>query len=269
LKSYLYENLNFSESYDYFFIDKELPIFLAIGPCAIENRKMALDSVKFCNNLNIKFFRAFLFKSRTSIYSFQGIGKDGIEILQEIKSNFPNIKLICEISTLAQYEFVKDYIDIFQIGARSMYDTELLVFFGKKNLPIILKRHFGANINEWLNMAEYYLYNGGRRILLCERGIKSFESSYRYSFDILSSSFIKQFSKIPVIADPSHPSGNSLLVTDLSLAAIVAGFKGLIIETHPNPESALSDPNQQLSFNQFIQLFQKLKTLNYNQLLKL
>jgi len=262
MKSYLYENLNFSESYDYFFFNKELPIFLAIGPCAIENREMALDSINFCNRFNIKFFRAFLFKSRTSVYSFQGIGKDGIDILKEIKSDFPEIRLICEISTTEQYEIVKDYVDVFQIGARSMYNTELLTFLGEKNLPIILKRHFGANIYEWLNMAEYYLYSGGRRILLCERGIKSFESSYRYSFDILSSSFIKQYSKIPVIADPSHPSGNSLFVSDLALAAIVAGFKGLIIETHPDPRSALSDPSQQLSFTQFTEFFQKLKNLN-------
>jgi len=259
VKNYLYENLDFSESYDYFFSNKDLPIFIAIGPCAIENKEMAISSIKFCNNLNIKFFRAFLFKSRTSIYSFQGIGKEGIEILRMIRTDFPDIRLICEISNLEQYEIIKDYIDIFQIGARSMYNTELLTFLGKNNLPIILKRHFGASIHEWLNMAEYYLHSGGRKILLCERGIKTFETSYRYSFDILSSSYIKQFSKIPVIADPSHPSGNSNLVPNLAIAAIAADFKGLIMEVHPEPEKALSDSTQQLSFAQFQQLFNNLK----------
>ncbi len=230
-----------------------------MGPCALENEKMAIESIKLCDKLNIKFFRAFLFKLRTSVYSFQGLSNEGINILKILKSDFPGVKLICEVSSIEQYEIVKDYIDIFQIGARSMYNTELLTFFGKKNLPIILKRHFGATIIEWLNLAEYYLYNGGRKILLCERGIKSFETSYRYSFDILSSAIIKKISAIPVIADPSHPTGDNSMVIKLSIAAISAGFEGLIVETHPNPSIALSDPKQQLNHRQFQELFDKIK----------
>jgi len=222
---------------------------------------MGLESIEFCKNIGIKFFRSFLFKSRTKIYSFQGLGKDGINILKLIKHNYPEIKLICEVSTIQQYEIIKDYIDVFQIGARSMYNTELLTFLGKENLPIILKRHFGSTINEWLHMAEYYLFSGGRKILLCERGIKSFETSYRYSFDILSSSIISKVSKIPVIADPSHPSGDNSIVSNLSMAAIAAGFKGLIVETHPDPSKALSDSKQQLNHTQFMKLFEKMKNL--------
>ncbi len=258
MKNFLYENIDFSESKSYFFSGKTLPIFLAIGPCAIENEKMIFESAQFCHNLGIEFFRTFVFKSRTNAYSFQGIGKDGIDILKKLKSSFQGLKFICEISSIEQYEIVKDYIDIFQIGSRSMYNTELLSFIGKKNLPLILKRHFGATIYDWLNMAEYYLHSGGRKIILCERGIKSFETSYRYSFDILSASIISQKSKIPVIADPSHPSGNSIFVPNLTLASLAAGFQGLIIETHPQPQLALSDAKQQLSHDDFINLYTKI-----------
>ncbi len=261
MKSYLYEKLNFEESYQYFFSNTINNLFLAIGPCSLENEKNTFEVIELCNKLNIAFFRAFLFKSRTNVYSFQGLGKDGLYLLEKIKEKYSDIKLICEVSNLNQYEIVKDYIDVFQIGARSMYNTELLTFFGNKDLPIILKRHFGATIYEWLNLAEYYLYNGGRKILLCERGIKTFETSYRYSFDILSSSIIKKYSKIPVIADPSHPSGDNNIVSDLALASIAAGFKGLIIETHPDPINALSDSKQQLSLKQFENLFFKIINL--------
>lgn len=261
MKSYLYEKLDFSESTEYFFPDQNLSIFLAAGPCAIENKEMAIESIKFCNSLNINFFRAFLFKSRTSPYSFQGLGKSGLEIIKELKNTFPHIKLICEVSSSEQIAIVKDYIEIFQIGARSMYNVELLSLLGKDNLPVILKRHFGATIYEWLNMAEYYLKSGGRKIILCERGIKTFETSYRYSFDILSSNIINQFSKIPVIADPSHPCGNSSLVSNLALASLMAGFKGLIIETHPQPKNALSDSMQQISFDAFKDLYNRIHKL--------
>lgn len=259
MKNFLYESLDFKESYEFFFEDEQF--FLGIGPCALENLDMTLKSAEFCKSLNIKFFRAFIFKLRTSVYDFLGLGENGIDILKELKIHYPKIKLICEIFNIEQYEIIKDYIDIFQIGARSMYNTDLLSYLGKKNSPIILKRHFGSTIYEWLNMAEYYLYYGGRRILLCERGIKSFEPSYRYSFDILSSSIIRNISNIPVIADPSHPAGNSCYVKDLALAAVSAGFKGLIIETHPNPKSALSDSKQQLSHEQFLDLYKNVKEL--------
>lgn len=265
MKNSLYETLDFSESYDFFFKSQN-DLFFAIGPCALENMKMALDSIKLCESLNIKFFRSFIYKSRTKVYSFQGLQDQGIEIIKRLKSDFPSIRLICEITSITQYDKIKEYIDVFQIGARSMYNTELLSFLGNKNQPIILKRHFGATIYEWLNMAEYYLYNGGRKIILCERGIRSFETSYRFSFDILSAGIIKKFSNIPVIADPSHPSGDSSLVQNLSMASIAAGFQGLIIETHPEPENALSDNKQQLSHDRFIELFNKISKIRNDKL---
>jgi len=261
LKDNYYEKFDFQEARNYFFNPDFDNLFIGIGPCAIENQDMALQSANFALQNNINFLRTFLFKQRTSPYTFQGLGNDGSYIVEHLKSNYPSIKLICEVSSIEQYEFIRKKIDVVQIGARMMFNTELLKRLGNDNFPIILKRNFGANIFEWLNMAEYYLKYGGKLILLCERGIKTFETSIRFSFDITSVSVVKEISKIPIIADPSHPAGRSAYVDSIALASICAGFDGLLIETHPSPLDALSDADQQVDLSQAEILLKKIKNI--------
>lgn len=223
-------------------IGKE-PIIIA-GPCTFGSYEEIYEIAKELKKLDIKFLRAGVFKSRTNPYSFQGLHDEGIEMLLKIKKEF-GFKIVTELLTIEQvHKYGKD-IDIIQIGSRNMYNYELLKEIGKIDKPILLKRGLSATYKEWLMAAEYILKEGNNKVILCERGIRGFDSSEtRNVLDIQAVPYIKHNSKLPIIVDPSHASGNRYMVESMSKASLAAGCDGLIIEVHTNPNESLCDSEQ-------------------------
>jgi len=246
---YIYEKEIFTEAYDFFFQDSN--IFIGAGPCSLESEAQIFQTAEFLLSNNISYIRCFPYKIRSDPYSFQGLQTEGIPIIKKLKQKYPKLKIISEVYSQEQFHSLEGITDIFQIGTRFMYHRELIELLGKKNSPCILKRGFQATVSEWLLSSEYYLARGGRKIILCERGIRTFESSVRNSFDITSILSVREQSKIPVIIDPSHILGKTSGIEAISKAALIAGYNGLLIETHPIPLQALSDKKQQLTFEQF------------------
>jgi 3-deoxy-7-phosphoheptulonate synthase len=231
------------------------------GPCAIENEAMALLTAKEIESKGAVVFRSSLFKPRTSPYSFQGYGSKGIEILKTIRSE-TNLLLESEVLCSEHLNILYDYIDLVRIGSRNMDNYELLKEVGKTGKPVILKRGMSSTLEEFLFAAEYIISNGNEKVILCERGIRTFETYTRNTLDILAIPALKELTHLPVIVDPSHCSGKSSLVKSASKAAIAAGADGLIIEVHPEPESALSDAEQSLTFEDFRDLMKDITTLS-------
>jgi 3-deoxy-7-phosphoheptulonate synthase len=230
------------------------------GPCAIENKEMALLTAKEVEKNGASVFRSSLFKPRTSPYSFQGCGKEGVEILKAIKSE-TNLLLESEILSTEHLNILYNHIDIVRIGSRNMDNYELLKEVGKIDKPIILKRGMSSTLKEFLLAAEYIMSAGNEQIILCERGIRSFETYTRNTLDILAIPSLKELTHLPVIVDPSHSAGKSSLVPSAAKAAIAAGADGLIIEVHPNPQNALSDGQQSIDFHTFEKLMKEIKKL--------
>ena len=228
------------------------------GPCAIENKEMAIQTAKSVEKLGASVFRSSLFKPRTSPYNYQGFGKEGIEILKAIKKE-TDLLLESEILSTEHLNILYDHIDIVRIGSRNMDNYELLKEVGKIDKPIILKRGMSSTLKEFLLAAEYIMSAGNDQIILCERGIRSFETYTRNTLDILAVPSLKELTHLPVIVDPSHSTGKSSLVPSASKAAIAAGADGLIIEVHPNPESALSDGEQSIDLHTFEKLMREME----------
>lgn len=226
------------------------------GPCAVEDYQSTLEMAKFLLKNNIQFLRAGAFKPRTSVHDFQGLGLDGLEILKRVKEE-TGIKIVTEI-TDSSYLPHFDFVDIIQIGARNMQNFSLLSELGKTKKPIILKRGFGNTLDEWLRAAEYIVAQGNPNIILCERGIKTFENSTRNTLDISSVALIKEYLNVPVIIDPSHSAGRADIIPALSKAGIAVGADGLIIEVHHNPKKSISDSQQALDYETFIKLINNL-----------
>lgn len=222
------------------------------GPCAVEDYQSTLEIAKFLLKNNVKFLRAGAFKPRTSVHDFQGLGLEGLEILRKVKEE-TGIKIVTEI-TDSSYLNNYDFVDIIQIGARNMQNFSLLSELGKTKKPIILKRGFGNTLDEWLRAAEYIVAQGNPNIILCERGIKTFENSTRNTLDISSVALIKEYLNVPVIIDPSHSAGRADIIPALSKAGIAVGADGLIIEVHHNPKKSISDSQQALDYETFIKL---------------
>ncbi len=237
-------------------LNKDEKLIIA-GPCAVESKEQMKLVCEELKKNNIKFLRAGAFKPRTSPYDFQGLGIEGLKILKEIKNEY-NLKLVSEIpSTNALDEFL-DTVDIIQVGTRNMQNFELLKALSKTNKPVLLKRGFGNTLDEFLSAAEYIVLGGNQNIILCERGIRTFEPNTRNTLDLGAVITIKQNLNIPIIVDPSHASGKSSHVLPLSLASMACGADGLMIEIHPLPSSSKSDSMQALSFEQFDNLIKKL-----------
>lgn len=220
------------------------------GPCAIENEEMALLTAKEVESKGAVVFRSSLFKPRTSPYSFQGYGAKGIEILKVVRSE-TNLLLESEVLCSEHLNLLYDHVDIVRIGSRNMDNYELLKEVGKTDKPVILKRGMSSTLEEFLFAAEYIISNGNEKVILCERGIRTFENYTRNTLDVLAIPALKELTHLPVIVDPSHCSGRSSLVPSASKAAIAAGADGLIVEVHPDPKSALSDGEQSLNFDEF------------------
>lgn len=223
-------------------IGADEPVIIS-GPCSVENYDTMLAITKELKKADVNLIRAGAFKPRTSPYDFQGIGRDGVEILQKI-SKEEDIPVVTEIMDVRDLDFMYDKIDVFQVGTRNMYNYPLLRELGKIDKPILLKRGFSATIKELLLSAEYIMKEGNEKIILCERGIRTFSDISRNTLDISVIPILKELTHLPVMVDPSHAAGQRSLIKSLSCAAIGAGADGLVIESHINPNQAWSDSIQ-------------------------
>lgn len=228
-------------------------IVVIAGPCAVESRQQALAIAQEVRNSGAVLFRGGAFKPRTSPYAFQGLGEDGLKILAEVRETV-GMPVVTEITTPAQADLIMKYVDVVQIGARNMQNFDLLKCVGRLGKPVILKRGLSATIEEWLMSAEYILSEGNGNVILCERGIRTFEPYTRNTLDLSAIPVIKALTHLPVIIDPSHATGMREKVSPMARAGIAAGADGLMIEVHNDPDRALSDGAQSLYPNQFFQL---------------
>lgn len=235
-------------------------IVIMSGPCAIESKEQILETAHKIKKAGAHILRGGAYKPRTSPYSFQGLEKEGLQYMKLAKEE-TGLPIICEVTSLDAIEEAAKYVDMLQIGARNMQNFYLLKEAGKTGLPVLLKRGLSATIDEWLNAAEYILAEGNPNVVLCERGIRTFETTTRNTLDIGAVPVIKNKSHLPIIVDPSHATGVREYVKPLSFASIAAGADGLMIETHPDPSSALSDGPQSLTFDQFEELTRELRPL--------
>lgn len=233
-------------------------IVIAAGPCSVESEDQIFKTAKLVKNSGASILRGGAFKPRTSPYSFQGLGKKGIELLKmaSVETGMPILTELLDIDSVKK--FGKD-IDIIQVGSRNGQNFSLLKFLGKFKKPVLLKNSMGNTVEEWLNASEYVLSNGNGNVILCYRGVRSFENGIRYSMDIGSILLAKHLSHLPVAADPSHPAGKRKLVEGLALGAIATGADMLEIEVHEKPDIAMSDSAQQLSPAEFSNLIEKIE----------
>ncbi len=228
------------------------------GPCAIESREQLMETAAAVKKAGAAFLRGGAYKPRTSPYSFQGLEEEGLKYMKEAREA-TGLNVICEVTSAHAIEAAVKYVDMLQIGARNMQNFELLKEAGKSGVPVLLKRGLSATIDEWLNAAEYIISEGNPNIVLCERGIRTYETSTRNTLDISAVPVIRSKSHLPVIVDPSHATGVRAYVEPLAKAAVAAGADGLMIEVHPCPSCALSDGPQSLTFGQFETLMDDLR----------
>ncbi len=235
-------------------------IVVMAGPCAVENEQQLLETAKAIKAAGATILRGGAFKPSTSPYHFRGLGEPGLELLAQVKREV-GLPIITEVMTPGEVEMVASYSDILQIGARNMQNFNLLEEVGKTGKPVMLKRGMSATIQEWLLAAEYVLAQGNEQLMLCERGIRTFETYTRNTMDISVIPIIEKVSHLPIIADPSHGTGKWYLVIPMALAAVAAGADGIMVEVHPHPDLALKDGAQSLTFENFQQLMSQLKSV--------
>ncbi|MDZ4785930.1 MAG: 3-deoxy-7-phosphoheptulonate synthase [bacterium] len=232
-------------------------ICVIAGPCSIESEEQFLAVISSVKESGAKAIRGGIFKPRTSPYSFQGLGSTGFNILDNAKKTFGS-PIISEVMDQRMLEEMAEHVDAFQVGARNMYNYPLLKDLGRLNKPVLLKRSMMATIEEFVGAAEYILSHGNSNVILCERGIRSFDSNTRFCLDLAAISVLKEKLKQPIVVDPSHGTGVARYVEPMALAAIAAGADGIMIEVHATPEKALSDGKQALTFDAFRSLMLKL-----------
>jgi 3-deoxy-7-phosphoheptulonate synthase len=228
------------------------------GPCSIESEQQFTDTAMSVKASGACLLRGGAWKMRSSVQSFQGLGSEAIKIIRTIMQKV-QMPLVSEVTDIRQIEELHDVVDMFQVGARNMHNTALLKELGGLQKPILLKRGFSAYIEEWIQAAAYITSAGNKNVILCERGIRTFETATRNTLDLNAVVYVKKNTNLPVIVDPSHAVGISALVSDLALAAAAAGADGLIIEVHPRPSEALSDGMQALTFDDFSKLMVRLE----------
>ncbi len=230
------------------------------GPCAIENEEQVYSIAGIVSSAGVRVLRGGAFKPRSSPYAFQGLGEEGLRLIRAAADEY-NLAVVTEVLESAQVELVDNYTDIFQIGARNMQNFPLLKELGKYNKPVLLKRGFSATVQELLMSAEYILASGNPDVILCERGIRTFETYTRNTFDLSAVPVVQQRSHLPIIADPSHAVGLRSLVPPMARAAVAAGADGIMLEVHNNPKKALSDGPQALLPDQFRELIDQLRII--------
>ena len=232
-------------------------VVVIAGPCAAETREQVMSTARAVKAAGASILRGGAFKPSTSPYSFRGLGEEGLKLLAEAKEE-TGLPLITEVLTPDDVEMVVRYADILQVGARNMQNFILLDEVGRANKPVMLKRGMSATIQEWLLAAEYILSQGNRQVILCERGIRTFETYTRNTMDVSAIPIIHKLSHLPIVADPSHGTGKWYLVAPMALAAVAAGANGLMVEVHPAPDTALKDGAQSLTFEHFEDLMRQL-----------
>ncbi len=235
---------------------KKIPVMA--GPCAVENKTILTNIAEKVKKAGATFLRGGAFKPRTSPYSFQGLGEEGLKYLAEARKK-TGLPVITEIMDPRDLDLIVEYSDIIQIGARNMQNFRLLLEVGSSNKPVLLKRGLSSTIKEWLMSAEYIMSRGNQNVMLCERGIRTFETATRNTLDLSAVPVLKQLTHLPVVVDPSHGVGKRELVAPMAKAAVAAGADALIIEVHTNPEEAMSDGEQSLKPEQFEKLMKELR----------
>jgi 3-deoxy-7-phosphoheptulonate synthase len=228
------------------------------GPCTVESREVMLDTARIVKDAGAQLLRGGAYKPRTSPYSFQGLGGEGLRLLQEAKDE-TGMPIVTELMDVRDLEAVVEVADVIQLGARNMSNFTLLTEVGRTNKPVLLKRGLSATLEDLLMAAEYILKEGNEQVMLCERGIRTFETSYRFTLDLMAVPVLKQLSHLPVVVDPSHAAGRRDLVLSMSLAAAAAGADGIIVETHPDPDTAICDGPQQLVADDFGEYLRKVE----------
>ncbi len=233
---------------------------VAAGPCGVESLEQTLQAARFAKRHGAQILRGGAFKPRTSPYSFQGLGKEGLEILAEARAQ-TGMPIVTEVTSPELVDIVGETADMFQVGARNTQNFALLAELGRAGKPVLFKRGMSASISEFLQAAEYVLSQGNPNVVLCERGIRTFETSTRFTLDVAAVPVLKELSHLPVWVDPSHAAGKRSLVPSLALASAAAGADGLIVEVHPKPEEAKSDAAQQLDESEFARLMGQLQSV--------
>jgi len=235
-------------------------IVVMAGPCAVESAEQLTEAASVVKESGASILRGGAFKPRTSPFSFHGLEKAGLELLARVREQF-GMPVVTEVVDPHDVDLVSKYADVLQVGSRNMQNFTLLTSIGKSKCPVVLKRGFSCTVTEWLTAADYLLAEGNSQVILCERGIRTFEDSARFSLDICSIPVIKRFSHLPVIVDPSHAAGHYSLVPAIAKAAVAAGADGLLIEVHPNPKEALVDGLQSLTPSDFARLMKELGSI--------
>lgn len=240
------------------------PILIA-GPCSIESRKHIINEAKDLKKLGIDIIRGGAFKPRTSPFDFQGLGFDAVKYLHEA-SKETGLPVVTEVLSEDHVELIKDYVDVFQIGSRNMYNYSLLRKVGKTNKPVILKRGFSATLKEWEMAAKYIEIEGNKNIIFCERGIRTFETETRNTLDLAGAYMIKEKTGYPVIVDPSHGTGKRELIEPMVRATLALGLDGVMIEVHENPDEAKSDAAQTIDYKSYEKIAKYLEEFNENRI---
>lgn len=228
------------------------------GPCSVESEEQIESSSELLLELGLTTLRGGCYKPRTSPYSFQGLGLEGLKLLAKMREKH-GLNVITEVRDATQIAEIIEYSDVIQVGAKAMYDQGILRACAKTQKPVLIKRGFGSTLQEFVQAAEFVLSGGNENVILCERGIRTFETGTRFTLDLCGVAWIKEHSNLPVILDPSHAMGYSYGIADLSRACVAMGIDGLLVEAHPNPKVAKSDAAQQLNHDEFRQLVKSLK----------
>ena len=231
-----------------------------IGPCSVESEEQIEQTAALINECGLKSLRAGSFKPRTSPYSFQGMGLDGLKLLAKMREKY-GFSIVTEVRDSTHVDAIIEYADVIQVGAKSMYDHGILRACGKAGKPVLLKRGFGTTLQEFVQSAEFILSGGNPDVMLCERGIRTFETKSRFTLDLCGVAYLKEHTNLPVILDPSHAMGYAYGVPDLARACMAMNVDGLLIEVHPNPSVAKSDASQQLNHEQFKELLLSLRPI--------
>jgi 3-deoxy-7-phosphoheptulonate synthase len=230
------------------------------GPCSVENKEQICATAQAVKKAGATALRGGAFKPRTSPYSFQGLKEEGLKLLAEARDQ-TGLAVVTEVVAPDDVELVSEYADVLQIGARNMQIYRLLEAAGKSACPVLLKRGPSATVDEWLLAAEYILDGGNPNVVLCERGIRTFESHIRFTLPLASAPYVQQKTHLPIVIDPSHGTGHTNLVTAMARASIAAGADGIIVEVHPNPDKAMSDGYQSLNFPQFEEMMRRCRRI--------
>lgn len=235
-------------------------IVIVAGPCSVESREQLMETARAVKKLGVSLLRGGVFKPRTSPYEFQGLGEAGLKLLAEAREE-TGLPVVTEVLEPQKVDLVAKYSDMLQIGTRNVQNFALLRAVGKSGMPVILKRGMMTTIDEWLQAAEYILLEGNQNVVLCERGIRTFERATRNTLDLAAVPILRKATHLPIMVDPSHATGSRELITPMAKAAIAAGTDSLMIETHPRPETALSDSQQQLDLTEFADLMKELDVI--------